>query len=30
VGVATIAGVGAARALDRLTSLRPAATARQC
>jgi CIC family chloride channel protein len=30
VGVATIAGVGAALALDRLTSLRPAATARQC
>ena len=30
VGVATIAGVGAARALDWLTSLRPAATARQC
>jgi chloride channel protein, CIC family len=30
VGVATIAGVGAARALDRLMSLRPAATARQC
>jgi chloride channel protein, CIC family len=26
VGVATIAGVGAALALDRLTSLRPAAT----
>ena len=30
VGVATIAGVGAALALDRLTSLRPAATTRQC
>ena len=30
VGVATIAGVGAARAFDRLTSLCPAATARQC
>ena len=30
VGVATIAGVGAARALDWLTSLRPAATTRQC
>ena len=30
VGIATIAGVGAAVALDRLTSLRPAATARQC
>src|SRR5262245_12880002 len=30
VGVATLAAVGAALALDRLTSLRPAATARQC
>ena len=30
VGIATVAGVGAALALDRLTSLRPAATARQC
>jgi chloride channel protein, CIC family len=30
VGVATIAGVGVALALDRLASLRPAATARQC